>query len=357
MNSSMAVFSAPLQAHMSLRRRIRAGLPDAARMLIAAMAAYLIAHLLQLREAHWAVLSALITGRAQAGGTARAGAERLLATVIGAALAAAVAAVRAWHVDGALLLFAVLAPLCLLATVKPAYRTAPIAALIVLSSGAIAGAGPLGTAIVRTSEIAIGALTSIAVALIVFPARARAKAREHAAAILHRLAQWLRLLPDADPRVTETLRDELRAELRELTVLAQTSGWRKQRDGESQRLLRALMALQGDIGFLARATARKPLRDSLDTCVNEFRATLAGIATLTDDIGSAAISGAALPSAVQMRAPFKDFSAAAGGGADLQVPMFLLRSVAHALGHVAATLGPKPEGQDKQSLRGAQADG
>ena len=105
------------------------------------------------------------------------------------------------------------------------------------------------------------------------------------------------------------------------------------------------MALQGDVGFLARATARKPLRDSLDVCANEFKATLAGLAKLADDIGSSAITGAALPSAAQMRAPFKDFSAAAGGGADLQVPMFLLRSVANALGHVAATLGAGLEGQ------------
>ena len=343
MNSMADGFGAPLAAHLSLRRRVRAGLPDAARMLIAAMVAYALAHLLQLREAHWAVLSALITGRAQAGGTARAGAERLLATIIGAALAAAVAAARAWHVDGALLLFAVLAPLCLLTTVKPAYRTAPIAALIVLSSGLVAGQGPLATAVLRTTEIALGALASIGVALVVFPARAQARAREHAASILHRLAAWLRLLPDADARLTERLREELRAELRELTVLAQTSAWRKRGDGETQRLLRALMALQGDVGFLARAGARKPLHDTLDSCANEFKATLTGIANLADDIGRAATTHAALPSAAQLRAPFKRMATA--GGADLQIPMFLLRCVGNALGHVVATLARRPDGQ------------
>jgi hypothetical protein len=65
-----AVTNVALADHASWRRRMRSGLPDAVRMLIAAMLAYALAHALQLREAHWAVLSALITGRAQAGGTA-----------------------------------------------------------------------------------------------------------------------------------------------------------------------------------------------------------------------------------------------------------------------------------------------
>lgn len=336
--NTMVETAAPLAAHLSWRRRMRAGLPDAARMLVGAMTAYVLAHLLQLHEAHWAVLSALVTGRAQAGGTARAGLERLFATIAGAALAAAVAAVRAWHVDGAVLLFCVLAPLCLLVTLKPAYRAAPVAALIVMSSGPIAGAGPLGTAILRTTEIALGALASVLVSLVVFPSRARAKAHEHAAAILHRLAEWLRCIAQADGgQGTEKLREDLRAELREMTVLAHTAGWRRKRDGQTVRLLRVLTALHGDVGFLARAVARKPL--NVDASCAELALPLRAIARQMDDIGAAATSGGPLPSSAELRAALKNSAAATTLERD-PIPAFLLRSIAIALAHVAAALSP-----------------
>jgi uncharacterized membrane protein YccC len=328
----------PLVAHASWPRRIRAGLPDAARMLCAAMLAYALAHALQLREAHWAVLSALITGRAQAGGTARAGVERLVATIAGAALAAGVAALHAWQIDGAVLLFAVLAPLCVLATVKPAYRTAPVAALIVLSSGLIAGSGPLGTAILRTTEIALGSLASIAVSLVVFPKRTQAKAAQHAAAILHRLAQWLRNMTHDDAPAIEKLREELRAELRELTVLAHTAGWRRRRDAHTARLLRALMALQGDVGFVARSVARKPLQ--IDAGSADFSALLMQIAAILDTLGGAAMAGGAVPASDELRESIKAFAAARAPGIQREVPLFLLRSLAFAVGQVIAALSP-----------------
>jgi len=334
MSAAQAQILTPLRAHESWRRRLRVGLPDAARMLLAAMLAYVLAHALHLREVHWAVLSALITGRAQAGGTARAGAERLLATIAGAALAAAAAAARAWQVDGALLLFGVLAPLCLLATLKPAYRTAPIAALIVLSSGPIAGAGPLGTAIERTTEIALGALASVAVSLAVFPSRARAKVDEHGAAILHRLAQWLRLMPGEHAAgEAEKLREELRGELRELTVLVQTSGWRRRREEYGARVLRALMALHGDVGFLARTLARQPLR--IDAGAVEFTQALQALAGQMDRVATASANRETLPAADEVRAALRDAIASQ----PQPVAVFLLRSIGIALGQAVAALG------------------
>jgi len=325
-----------LAQHLDWRRRLRDGLPDAARMLLAAMLAYALAHLLQLREAHWAVLTALITGRAQAGGTARAGAERLFATIAGAALAASVAALRAWHVDGAVLLFGVLAPLCLLVAVQPAFRTAPVAALIVLSSGLIAGTGPFVTAVLRTTEIALGSLCSVLVSMLVFPTRARAKSREQAATILHRLAEWLRRLRD-DSTDTEQLREQLRTDLRELIVLARTAGWRKRQDNEAARLGRALMALQGDAGFLARALARKPLRDMDETSANALHAQIANLAGALDAVATAAQGKGELPSRAQVQGTI-----ASGSGAGVPpVAQYLLQSVAGSLLNVIAVLAPE----------------
>jgi len=332
-----AVMNATLADHSSWRRRLRAGLPDAARMLCAAMLAYTLAHLLQLREAHWAVLSALITGRAQAGGTARAGVERLIATIAGAALAAAVAAVRAWQIDGAVLLFVVLAPLCLLATLKPGYRTAPVAALIVLSSGLISGTGPLVTAVLRTTEIALGSLASIAVSLVVFPSRATAKINDHAASILHHLAAWLRQLSLGGD--DQTLREAVRAELREFGVLAHTANWRKRRDDRAMRLLRVLMALHGDVGFLARTSTRKTLR--VDARAADFAAVLARFATQFDALADVAVGGASPPPAEELYDAIKAFAAARTAD-EREVPLFLLRSLAVGLAHVSAVLSPPP---------------
>src|SRR5262249_54872278 len=142
------------------------------------------------------------------------------------------------------------------------------------SSGLIPGAGPFATAVLRTTEIALGSLASVAVSLIVFPSRAKAQTNELAAAILHRLAEWLRAVPrENDAKATETLREELRAELRELGVLAHTAGWRRGLEGQNARVLRVLTALHGDVGFLVRAIARKPLR--IEASAPEFGAPLA----------------------------------------------------------------------------------
>lgn len=342
--NAAAAMTATLADHSAWRRRLRVGLPDAARMLCAAMLAYVLAHLLQLREAHWAVLSALITGRAQAGGTARAGVERLIATIAGAALAAAVAAMRKWQIDGAVLLFAVLAPLCLLATLKPAYRTAPVAALIVLSSGLISGAGPLVTAVLRTTEIALGSLASIAVSLLVFPSRVTAKVNDHAASILHHLAAWLRQLTDAnDDGGDEPLRAALRGELREFGVLAHTANWRKRRDDRAMRLLRVLTALHGDIGFLARASTRKTLQ--VDAQAVDFAALLANIAVQCDALASAAASSTPVPPAEALHAAVKAFAAGRTAG-EREVPLFLLRSLAIGLAHVGAVLSAPSRAAD-----------
>ncbi|HZP67320.1 MAG TPA: FUSC family protein [Rudaea sp.] len=325
-------------------QRLRRGMPDAARMFAAAMLAYALAQALQLHEAHWAVLSALVTGRAEAGGTARASMERLAATIAGAALAAAAALARSWHIDGAVLLFSVLAPLCLLVALKPAYRAAPIAALIVLSSGLIAGQGPLGTAILRTTEIAVGGLASVLVSFALFPRRGRVKPRQHAAVALHHLAAWVRLLASAEPAARqrgENLREKVRAELRELTVLARTSGWREDRNGDTARLTKLVMALQGDIGFVARALARKPLRTALTAIAGEFGAALAEIAARIDAIGLALDSGA-LPAA---DVPMPAYDAFCRAATNAPIAQFLLHSLAASVAQLDAAFAPGPPPQ------------
>lgn len=331
------------------RARLAETWPDAARLLAGAMLAYLIARMLALHEVHWAVLTALITTRGHAGGTARAGMERLLATVAGAGLAIAAAWLRhAGAVDSGVILFLALAPLCLLVAVKPNYRGAPVAALIVLSAGPAAGLGPFDTALLRTAEIAIGALAAMVVSAVVFPSRRRAKPRAHAAAILRLLARWLRIAfaeeRGGDARA-DRLREEIRHELRELTILSLTSGWKKRQDEELERLLKVVSGLNADVGFLVRAVARKPLAPVVAELRMPVREIAGALAEAIETLAAAASAqGPETHGGDDIEGRFKTLAAAARDASERIEPRhvhaltYLLHTVASDLGNVAAVL-------------------
>jgi uncharacterized membrane protein YccC len=66
---------------------LREDWPDALRMVISTVLAAAVATILHLPEMYWAVLSAVIVSRPGAGGSAKAGASRLIGTVFGSAVA------------------------------------------------------------------------------------------------------------------------------------------------------------------------------------------------------------------------------------------------------------------------------
>ena len=330
------------------RALVRENWPDAVRLFAAALLAYLLARLLGLREVHWAVLTALITARGHAGGTARAGVERLIATIAGALLAMLVAYVRhAFEIDSGILLFMALAPLCLLVAVKPAYRGAPVAALIVLSAHPAVGTGPLATAVLRTAEIALGAFACVVVAAVVFPSRARARARAHAAAVLRLLAHGLRGMfasEDREGTRLEALREPIRHELRELTILAQTSGWRKYADPEIARLLRMMYALNGDVAYLARAVARKPLAPVVSALQASACAMAESLATGCEQ-GATALVNATDANTDALDTALAQFAETARANKEVSPPsrealIFLLRGVVFDLHRLSAPAAP-----------------
>jgi uncharacterized membrane protein YccC len=333
--------------------------PDAVRLLAGAMLAYLLARILSLHETHWAVLTALITARGHAGGTARAGVERLIATVAGAGIAIAAAWLRhAWHLDSGVILFVALAPLCFLVAIKPNYRGAPVAALIVLSAGPAAGMGPFETALLRTGEIALGAIASMIVSAIVFPSRSKAKPRAHAAAVMRLLAQWLRTLVAEDGafgKHVERLREEIKHELRELTILAHTSGWKKMQDKELERLLKIVSALNADIGFLARAIARRPLAPVVGELRQPTGDVMRSLIVAIEQTGMALTNHAPPAGGDEIDAQLKALGSAAREAADrvesrhAHALIYLLRTVSIDLGIVNASLSPLPSAQEGKS--------
>jgi Fusaric acid resistance protein-like len=83
-------------------------------------------------QSYWAVITALIIVQGSVGGTLAAGLDRFVGTLAGAVLGAAAAlAGEFWRVPQVLLLLLAVAPVALLAAIRPSFRIAPVTAAIV----------------------------------------------------------------------------------------------------------------------------------------------------------------------------------------------------------------------------------
>lgn len=280
----------------ALATRLRRGWPDALRMVLAAVGSFAVSQALHLPEAFWAVLTALVAARPHAAGTARAGIDRLIATIAGAAVATAFALTHL-HLNQLELLLGVLVPLCLLVALHDNYRAAPVAALIVLSGGMI-GESPLNTALYRTSEIAVGALVAFIVSMAVVPKRADHKSFEHAAGIARLLSRFVGLVlaPRKDQDAsTDRVKEQLRAELRQLALLTHTSRWRRTADSAVGRLARLMAALNADVGFIERTVERSPVKEEATTFEAPVREIADAFQSMLNQAAEAFCGNAAAP--------------------------------------------------------------
>jgi len=278
-----------------LAERLRQGWPDALRMVLAAVGSYALSQALHLPEAFWAVLTALVASRPHAAGTARAGIDRLIGTIAGAAVATAFALTHL-HLSQLEMLFAVLVPLCLLVALHENYRAAPIAALIVLSGGML-GQSPLNTALYRTSEIAVGALVAFVVSALVLPQRSDDKAYLRAATIaglLGRLIELVLVPPANEDRATDRVKEQVRGELRALAQLTHTSRWRRTSETHVARLTRLMSALNADMGFMERTITRSPVKEEAAAFATSVRE-IAAAFQLTLAQAAEAFTGGATP--------------------------------------------------------------
>jgi uncharacterized membrane protein YccC len=230
---------------------------DPLRMTIAAVAAFGLSRAAQLPEGYWAVLTALIVTRPHLGATMSAAGGRLVGTLCGAALAAAVAALRAWHAPEIVLLVAAVAPLGALVAWRSDYRTAPIAAVIVLSAGA-GGGSALAAGLLRVAEIALGAGVGAATSFLLFRTDAAHRAERLAATLLRRLGDML--APGAER--LDALLEASRAGNRALAVIARTAGWDRAGARRAETLARLMARLHADIAFIARLRRAGPAADA-----------------------------------------------------------------------------------------------
>jgi uncharacterized membrane protein YccC len=229
-----------------------------ARLAGAVLLAFAASTALHLPEGFWAVMSALIVVRPDTGSTLGAGWDRIRGALVGTALGLAGAAWRhaCGGVDFAPLVLVTL--LSFAAGLSPTMRSAPISALIVVTSGGISGHSAAEVALLRALEIGLGIAAALLVSLV--DLRSRATLRFRAAAATH-----LRALADAlvavAPIAQEDADAERRAALRQLAVLADAAdrearvlGRRATRAGAERhrKSARLLSRIASDTALFAR---------------------------------------------------------------------------------------------------------
>lgn len=96
-----------------------------------------------------------------------------------------------------------LAPLALVAALKPSYRVAPVTAIIVLLSTTGVQLGSVRYAVDRVLEIGLGCVVGFAVSLLILPARAHRLLAEAAGQVLLALRDLLNLLLQDLPRTPD----------------------------------------------------------------------------------------------------------------------------------------------------------
>jgi len=257
MGSSLA------RALLDRLRAHRAKLHRAVRVTVAAALAYELATRLNLPQGFWAVITAVIVMQSSVGGTLAASIDRMVGTVGGAVVGAAVAVIGSFtKMPEVLALVAAIMPLSIAAAVYQSMRIAPVTAAILLLASP-SNIDPLVSAADRVFEIALGSIVGLAVAILVFPARAHGVLVDKAAQTVALLAEVLRNTlarfdGSRDDEAFTHLHERIRASLAE----AETAGAEAKHERSSHltadpdpaTLLRAIRRLRHTVILVARAS-------------------------------------------------------------------------------------------------------
>jgi uncharacterized membrane protein YccC len=293
----------------------------AVRVTVAALLAFALAKLLGFAHGYWAVITAIIVMQGSVGGSLKAAVDRLLGTLAGAIYGAAIA-IAMPHADGwelGLALVAAIAPLALLAAIKPNFKAAPITAFIVLVPLSGQSLPPLTFAFDRILEISIGSLVGIVVSLLVLPARAHNLMALSAARIIDLNAELLgqiidSLLAGAARPSLQAKHAAIRAALKKLETAADEAKNERRSHltemPDPEPMVRTLYRVRHDLVMIGRATARalpEVIAPSLRAPLIDLRAAL--LAFLGG--GSAALLQRDHPPALEAaEAALRDFAAA-----------------------------------------------
>jgi uncharacterized membrane protein YccC len=226
----------------------------AARMLVAALAAYTSTTIVHLPGPYSAVITTLIVARPYSEGVLRASLERLVATLLGAGIACLATFGRIIHLPELLLIAVALAPLALVVAHNSGYRTAMIAAIIVLSAPAASGA-PLHVAGVRMLGVSLGAVIGALVSITILPTRRETLVARMVAELLADFVPLLRSAMDVsalDTLSRDKLEMRVRRSLRELFLLVRDRPDRPPTKGPAAAMVKFTVQMNADITFLKR---------------------------------------------------------------------------------------------------------
>ena len=268
----------------------------AVRMLVAALAAYLCTAMIHLPGPYSAVITTLIVARPHSGGVLRASFERLTATILGAGVASLATFGRLLHAPELLLIAIALAPLALIAAHNSAYRTAMIAAIIVLSAPATGGA-PLYVAGVRMLGVSLGAAIGALVSVTILPSSREVAVARMAAKLVEEFAGLLRNAIDpaaGDAKSRDRFEYRVRQSLRELGLLIRDRPDALPAKGPAAAIVKFTVQMHADIAFLKRelqahgpqtsdapaSDAPTPVMPPLEDFAQAFAATVTQVAAM-----------------------------------------------------------------------------
>jgi len=239
-------------AWLSARRFFREGHAWHGLQLAASIAlAYAAATGLRLPEAHWAVMSALIVGRADAGATLSAGWQRLGATLGGAFVGVVGAALmQAQLAPPAMISLVLVAALCFATADRIGWRSASIAALIVMTAAGQPSTPAVAVAGLRTVEVGIGACAAMFMAWLAHRLSATTRPLTVVSELLRQMAGQIEAAVAGDARTRIARSTAVRTTRRRLGEMLHGT-----QDARCRRLLLLSMRLAQDAGWLARQMA------------------------------------------------------------------------------------------------------
>jgi uncharacterized membrane protein YccC len=246
---------------------------SALRILVAALVAYFTTTAIHLPGAYSAVITTLVVARPHSGGVLRASFERLTATILGAGIACVATFGRLIHIPELLLIGLALTPLALAAAHNSAYRTAMIAAMIVLSAPAAAGA-PLHVAMIRMLGVSLGAAVGALVSVTILPSRREVVVAVAVARLLDQFPELMRIAINtstADPPTRERFEFRIRQSLRELGMLIRDRPDAPAAKGVAGAMVKFIVQMHADLTFLKRELqADAPLPAAVMLALEEF---------------------------------------------------------------------------------------
>jgi uncharacterized membrane protein YccC len=242
------------------------------RVTMAAVLTLLLAQAVGLPLYIWAVLTAVILTQVSFGRSLKATIDYLIGTLGGVLFAGGVGVVIP-H-TGVFSLAAVLAlavaPVALLAALRPAFAAAPFTAVLVILAPTLTQISPIESAFYRLLEVLLGGGAALAVSLFIFPARAHNLTVEGAAKLLDQLARALpALMAGFTQRLGVTEIDHIQNSLGEALAQLEMIGVEARRERliylawgpDPGPLLRTLIRLRHDLIMIGRA-AIEPLPEA-----------------------------------------------------------------------------------------------